>query len=51
MLSSVLAQAYKFKELGDYAVGSEALISPLDATNLIHVVRSFLARLEEFLEG
>ncbi len=48
-LTVYLAQAYKFKELGDYGLGASAAISIEDAETLIAGARDFIDRISEAL--
>jgi uncharacterized protein (UPF0332 family) len=50
MLTVFLAEAYKYKELGDYGVGPDAEVRLEEAHDLIDRARDFLARVSAILD-
>ena len=47
--TAFLAQAYKYKEIGDYGVGADAVITLLDAEAAIRSAQDFLTHVAEAL--
>lgn len=47
--TACLAQAYKYKEIGDYGVGADAVITLLDAEAAIRSAQDFLTHVAEAL--
>lgn len=41
-LAALLGRAYKFKEVADYGVGSQAVITETEARGVIDIARSFV---------
>lgn len=48
-MTAFLAQAYKYKEIGDYGIGSDAIVTMADAQAAIQSAGDFLARIEALL--
>ena len=46
-----LAQAYKYKEIGDYAVGGGAVVTDEEAIDAIDAAARFIERVEALLAG
>ena len=48
-MTAFLAQAYKYKEIGDYGVGADARVTMSDAEAAIRSAGDFLAHIEALL--
>ena len=48
--STFLAQAYKYKEIGDYGIGPAAAVKSADADDAIASARRFVEGIERLLE-
>ena len=44
-----LARAYKFKEIADYGVGPQAVVTMTDAQEMIDIAARFIGRIAEIL--
>jgi uncharacterized protein (UPF0332 family) len=47
--ASLLARAYKFKEVADYGVGSQAVVTAQEAQEVIDIARRFIDTIAESL--
>jgi uncharacterized protein (UPF0332 family) len=48
-VTAFLAQAYKYKEIGDYGVGEDAVVTMADAEAAIRSAGHFIEKIEEIL--
>ena len=48
-MTAFLAQGYKFKEIGDYGVGADAIVTMSDAQAAIGSANAFLAHIDVLL--
>ena len=48
-LTAFLAQAYKYKEIGDYGIGADALVAMPDAEAAITSATDFIEEVAELL--
>ena len=48
-MTAFLAQGYKYKEIGNYGVGADAIVTMADAEAVIGAASDFLAHIEVLL--
>ncbi len=49
-LASLLGRAYKFKEVADYGVGSQAVVTAKEAQDVIEIAQRFVDTITQLLQ-